>query len=95
MSAVPDDFPQLAPHHFDGLRESVRALNGTIARAEEQRARDHRESLAAIEKLTAACEAVAKNLPTLMDLAVPAKTNGHGNHDTKENDNDRRNSDDS
>ena len=90
---VPDDFPQLAPHHFDGLRESVRALNGTIAKAEEQRARDSRETLAALQRLTTACEQVSANLSALNDIKIPAQTNGNGNSHHEETRDDRSSDD--
>jgi hypothetical protein len=75
------DHTLLEPRHVDALTESVRALTMTIARAEEQRVREHRALMAAIEKLAIHTE----NLPALMD-ALESKSNGTTH---QENDNDR------
>lgn len=75
MSAVPDQ-PFLEARHIDDLTTAVRALNTTIARAEEARSRDHRALLAAIERLASHTE----NLPALMD-ELSARSNGHAQED--------------
>lgn len=64
----------------DDLKQTTRALQQTNAMSEIARARDHRETMAMLERLTVATERVAENtanLPALME-ALGRDSNGHG-----------------
>lgn len=51
LSSLDDEHPLLTARHIDDLKQSVRALNATIARTEDQRARDHRENASLLREI--------------------------------------------
>lgn len=95
MSANPETpvHDLLTRQDVDDLRQITRANNSTAAMAEVARARDHREAMAKAEETNALLSkaiglltVIATTLPALVDMQVPAKTNGHSKNDKETQD---------